>query len=130
MDLSRLNKNQKEAVETIYGPIMAIAGAGSGKTSVLTNRLAYMIEQGVDAFNILAVTFTNKAAKEMKERAKKLAGDDADIATICTFHSFCGKILRIEVEHTGYLRGFEIIDEDDSLEYVKDAIKALNLDAN
>lgn len=130
MDLSRLNENQKEAVRSIEGPIMAIAGAGSGKTSVLTNRIGYMIESGIDPFNILAVTFTNKAATEMKERAVKIAGDDANVATICTFHSFCAKILRIEVEYTKYQRGFEIVDEEDSLTYVKNAIKELNLDPN
>ena len=94
MDLNGLNKEQKEAVMHIDGPMLVLAGAGSGKTRVLTNRIAYLIEQGIEPGNILAITFTNKAAKEMKDRVYKLIGRDAYSIQISTFHSLGLKILK------------------------------------
>ena len=95
MDLSKLNNKQLEAVCHIDAPMLVIAGAGSGKTFTMITRIAYMIEHGINPENILAVTFTNKAAKEMRERAENIVGEKANYATISTFHSFCSKFLRI-----------------------------------
>ncbi len=114
MDLfNNLNENQIKAVKAIYGPVIVVAGAGSGKTRVLTHRLAYLVEQGVDSSNILAVTFTNKAAKEMKDRVDKMLENNNN-ATIMTFHSLCARILRKEASLIGYKSNFEIYDDEDS----------------
>ena len=110
------------------GPMIVIAGAGSGKTRVLTYKIAYLITQGVDPFNILSLTFTNKAAKEMKERITKIVGDEAKNLWMGTFHSVFAKILRIEAHKIGYTANFTIYDSDDSQKLVNRIIKELNLD--
>ncbi len=110
------------------GPMIVIAGAGSGKTRVLTYKIAYLITQGVDPFNILSLTFTNKAAKEMKERITKIVGDEAKNLWMGTFHSVFAKILRIEAHKIGFTANFTIYDSDDSQKLVKRIIKELNLD--
>ena len=127
--LNELNENQRKAVETTEGPLMVIAGAGSGKTRVITYRIAYLIENICSPKNILAVTFTNKAAKEMKERALNIVGDKASDVTLLTFHSFCNKVLRKYIYLLGFKNSFEILDEDDSKKYIKDAVESLNLDS-
>lgn len=127
--LDELNESQRDAVITTDGPLMVIAGAGSGKTRVITYRIAYLIENICAPKNILAVTFTNKAAKEMKERALKIVGDGASEVTLLTFHSFCHKVLRKYAYLLGLKNSFEILDEDDSKKYIKDALDALNLDS-
>ena len=119
MDLFKnLNENQIKAVKEIYGPVIVIAGAGSGKTRVLTHRLCYLVEQGVSPDNILAVTFTNKAAKEMKDRVDNLL-KDKNTSTITSFHSLCARILRREAELIGYKRDFEIYDDEESNKVLK-----------
>ena len=112
MDLSVLNDRQREAVECLEGPLLVLAGAGSGKTKVLTYRIANLVEHGVKPWNILALTFTNKAAQEMRERASALIGSDADEAWVTTFHSCCVRILRIDCDKIGYERGFTICEND------------------
>ncbi len=124
--LEKLNDSQKEAVESLSGPVMVIAGAGSGKTRVLTHRLAYLVECGVDSENILAVTFTNKAASEMKERISSLI-DTEVLSWVMTFHSMCARILRRHANILGYNRSFDILDDDDSLKVLKEVMKGLNL---
>jgi len=127
--LSGLNDRQKEAVLHVDGPIMIVAGAGSGKTKVLTTRIAHLLAQGVNAFNILALTFTNKAAKEMKERVEKILGDSqARNLFIGTFHSVFARVLRGEAHHLGYDRNFTIYDTDDAKSVLKTVINELNLD--
>src|SRR5580692_3152252 len=127
--LSELNEPQREAVLHKDGPIMIVAGAGSGKTKVLTTRIAHLLAQGVDAFNILALTFTNKAAKEMKERVEKILGNnEARNLYIGTFHSVFARILRGEAHHPGYDRNFTIYDTDDAKSVLKTVINELNLD--
>ena len=119
MDLFKnLNTNQIEAVKAINGPVIVVAGAGSGKTRVLTHRLCYLVEQGVDSSNILAVTFTNKAAKEMKDRVDNMISINNN-ATIMTFHSLCARILRTEAGLLGYKSNFEIYDDEDSNKVIK-----------
>jgi len=125
--MKNLNPRQKEAVEIIDGPVLILAGPGSGKTRVLTHRLAYLIKQGIPAQNILAVTFTNKAADEMKTRVQKLAGHISHLPFIGTFHSFCLKILRKEIDKLGYKKNFVIYDEDDQLNLMKNAVKGLEI---
>ena len=127
MDLSGLNKEQLEAVKHVNGPMLVLAGAGSGKTRVLTSRIAYLIENGVSVDNILAITFTNKAAKEMKEREIKLIGNDAKSIQISTFHSLGLKILKENYSRLGYKSNFVILDSDDTLTVVKKIMKDLNL---
>ena len=127
MDLSGLNKQQIEAVKHINGPMLVLAGAGSGKTKVLTSRIAYLIEQGVSIDNILAITFTNKAAKEMKEREIKLIGYDAKSIQISTFHSLGLRIIKENYARLGYKSNFVILDSDDTLTVVKKIMKDLNL---
>jgi len=123
-----LNKEQQEAVLHTDGPLLILAGAGSGKTRVLTHRIAYLIkEKGVYPSSILAITFTNKAAKEMKERTAKLLGDMAEDMWVSTFHSICVRILRRDIEKIGYTRNFVIFDSTDQQTLVKDCIKELNL---
>ena len=126
--LSQPNESQREAAACTEGPVMIIAGAGSGKTRTLTYRIAYLISQGVDPFNILALTFTNKAAAEMKERIMKLVGSEARNIWMGTFHSVFARILRSEAEKLGYIRTFTIYDTDDSKSAIKQIVKAQNLD--
>jgi len=127
--LSGLNERQKEAVLHSKGPLMIVAGAGSGKTKVLTTRIAHLMANGVDSFHILALTFTNKAAKEMKERVEKILGNnEARNLYIGTFHSVFARILRIEADKLGYPNNFTIYDTDDSKAVVKTVINELNLD--
>ena len=123
-----LNNNQKEAASSFYGPIMVFAGAGSGKTRTLTYRVANMINEGISPYNILAITFTNKATNEMKNRLFNVVGGSIKYSTICTFHSLCAKILRQDIEALGYKRNFEIIDEEDQLKIITDALEQLNID--
>ena len=126
-----LNDRQKEAVVNTDGPMLILAGAGSGKTKVLTTKVAYLIEEkNIDPNNILAITFTNKAAKEMKERIFKLEGNGAFYIQISTFHSFGLKILKENCELLGYEKNFTILDSDDSLSIIKKIMKELNIDAN
>lgn len=129
--LANLNKEQKEAVITTEGPLLIIAGAGSGKTRVLTHRIAYLIkEKGINPWNIIAITFTNKAANEMKERVSKLLGEEmAKDMWVGTFHSMCVRILRREIEKAGYSRNFLIFDTTDSKSVIKDCLKELNIDS-
>ncbi|MFM7309006.1 MAG: ATP-dependent helicase, partial [Flavobacteriales bacterium] len=127
--LDELNGAQRAAASHIQGPMMVIAGAGSGKTRVLTYRIAYLIEQGIDPFNILALTFTNKAAKEMKNRISKLIGDaDSRHIWMGTFHSIFARILRIESEKINFPRNFSIYDSADSKSLIKDVLKEMGLD--
>lgn len=123
-----LNDRQCEAVKHTEGPLLITAGAGSGKTKVLTCRIAHLLELGVAPYRILAITFTNKAAKEMKERVTNLVGAQADSIWLSTFHSFCAKLLRFEIDgFHGYTRNFTIYDSSDQLVLVKDCLKKLNL---
>ena len=127
--LEGLNEQQRIAVEHVDGPIMIVAGAGSGKTKVLTTRIAHLMNSGVDAFNILALTFTNKAAAEMKERVEKALGNtEARNLYIGTFHSVFARILRGEATRLGYPANFTIYDTDDAKGVIRDIVKAMNLD--
>lgn len=127
--LAGLNEKQREAVEHIHGPLMIVAGAGSGKTKVLTTRIAHLMANGVDSFQILALTFTNKAAKEMKERVEHILGNgDARNLYIGTFHSVFARILRTEAPKMGYPSNFTIYDTDDAKSVLKTVINELNLD--
>ena len=124
-----LNKEQQQAVQHTEGPLLILAGAGSGKTKVLTVRIAHLLAQGVNPYEILAITFTNKAAKEMKSRVEGLVGDVANRIWLSTFHSFCAKFLRFELDNfLGYNSNFTIYDTSDSQAVIKAALKALNLD--
>ena len=128
--LKGLNEPQFEAVTTLEGPLMVLAGAGSGKTRVLTMRIAHLITNGIDPFNILALTFTNKAAKEMKERIAKVVGvSDARSLWMGTFHSVFARILRSEAHYLGYPSNFTIYDAQDALNVLKKVIKDMNVDA-
>ncbi|AEI48914.1 ATP-dependent helicase [Runella slithyformis] len=126
--LSGLNEPQAQAVTHGEGPLMIIAGAGSGKTRVLTLRIAHLIENGVDPFRILSLTFTNKAAGEMRERIEKVVGFEARNIWMGTFHAVFAKILRIEARYLGYTSDFSIYDTDDSKSLIKSIVKELNLD--
>lgn len=126
--LESLNEPQYEGVVNTEGPCMLIAGAGSGKTRVLTYRIAHLMSKGVDAFNIMALTFTNKAAKEMRDRIEKVVGNDARNLWMGTFHSVFARILRAEAHHLGYSHNFTIYDADDSKTLVKNIIKEMGLD--
>lgn len=127
--LDGLNREQQQAVQHTEGPLLILAGAGSGKTKVLTVRIAYLLAQGVNPYEILAITFTNKAAKEMKSRVEGLVGDVANRIWLSTFHSFCAKFLRFELDNfLGYNSNFTIYDTSDSQVVIKSALKALNLD--
>ena len=109
--LDGLNNEQIKAVKNIEGPMLVMAGAGSGKTRVLTHRVAYLIEEcGVNPYNIMAITFTNKAAGEMKRRIRTLIGDEYDTSLICTYHGFCVRVLREDIEKIFYPKEFQIID--------------------
>ncbi|MCY8165923.1 DNA helicase PcrA [Bacillus spizizenii] len=127
--LSGLNPVQQEAVKTTDGPLLLMAGAGSGKTRVLTHRIAYlMAEKHVAPWNILAITFTNKAAREMKERVESILGPGADDIWISTFHSMCVRILRRDIDRIGINRNFSILDTADQLSVIKGILKERNLD--
>lgn len=133
--LKNLNKEQREAVQTVAGPLLILAGAGSGKTKVLTSRIAYLVQNGVRPKDILAVTFTNKAAKEMKERLGKIIGENTvKYMWVGTFHGICGRILRENIDNYNFQSGkkldknFTIYDETDSNAVIKQAVKKLNLD--
>src|SRR6186997_3396273 len=127
--LKDLNERQREAVLHMNGPLMVVAGAGSGKTKVLTTRIAHLMHNGVDSFNILALTFTNKAAAEMKERVEKILGNtEARNLYIGTFHSVFARILRTEAPKLGYPSHFTIYDTDDSRSVIKTVINEMNLD--
>lgn len=127
--LNDLNESQRQAVEYINGPSLVIAGAGSGKTRVLTYKIAYLLEQGMKPWSIMALTFTNKAAREMKERIGKLVGMDlAAHLYMGTFHSIFSRILRAEAEHLGFNNNFTIYDETDSRSLLKAIVKELGLD--
>ncbi len=128
LDLNTLNESQLKAVTNKEGPMMVLAGAGSGKTRVLTFRIAWLIENGLDPFNILALTFTNKAAREMKERIIKVTGQDARNLWMGTFHSVFARILRAEGQKVGFPSNFSIYDTDDSKSLIKTVVKGLNLD--
>ena len=124
-----LNEKQREAALTINGPLLILAGAGSGKTRVLTNRAAYMISEcNVAPWNILAITFTNKAAGEMRERIDKLVGEYAESIWVATFHATCVRILRRYIDKLGYDTNFTIYDSDDSQTVMKDVCKRLQVD--
>lgn len=128
--LKYLNKNQKEAVLTNDNPLLILAGAGSGKTRVLTTKIAYLVLNNlVGEFNILAFTFTNKAAKEMKERVGDILGKDISHMWIGTFHSICARILRRNIDYLGYNKNFTIYDTQDSKNLLKDIMKAINIDS-
>lgn len=128
MNLNDLNREQRLAAETLEGPLLVLAGAGSGKTRALTYRVANLLEHGVPPWAIMAITFTNKAAKEMRERIEKLAGAGAEDIWVSTFHSGCAKILRRDIEKLGYTRSFTIYDDDDQMSALKEILKKLNID--
>src|SRR6266850_6901032 len=139
LNLSSLNPQQRQAVETIQGPVLILAGAGTGKTRVITFRIAHMIEKGISPGHILGVTFTNKAAREMRERVGKLiriqtprskgeSGETPDTRpTICTFHSLCVRILRQHIEKLGYKRNFVIYDESEQLSAIKKILARISV---
>ncbi len=135
LNLSSLNPQQRQAAETIKGPVLILAGAGTGKTRVITFRIAHMVERGIPPGNILGVTFTNKAAREMQERVNKLLPkqriSDPELRkesrpTICTFHSLCVRILRQHIEKLGYKRNFVIYDSSEQLSAVKKILSAIS----
>lgn len=123
--LEKLNPRQKDAVLHKDGPLLLLAGAGSGKTRVLTHRIAYLIEKGVNPWNILAITFTNKAAKEMRERVNILVEKGAEDIWVSTFHSMCVRMLRRDIEKIGYERSFSIYDSDDQEKLIKECLNLL-----
>jgi superfamily I DNA/RNA helicase len=128
LKLDSLNPQQRLAVETVNGPVLILAGAGTGKTRVITFRIAHLIQRGIAPGNILAVTFTNKAAREMRERVSQLLPNSTfktrnskltDRPTLCTFHSLCVRILRQHIDKLGYKRNFVIYDESEQLGAIK-----------
>ena len=128
--LNGLNPEQQRAVKLTDGPLLIMAGAGSGKTRVLTHRIAYlMVEKYVNPYNILAITFTNKAAREMRERIQKMMGGTADQVWISTFHSMCVRILRRDIDRLGFNRNFTILDTSDQLSVIKQILKDKNIDS-
>ena len=128
MNLDGLNAQQRKAAETLEGPVLILAGAGSGKTRALTYRIANLIDHGIAPWNILAITFTNKAAKEMRGRVSALVGERGEDVWVSTFHSMCARILRRDIEKLGYTRSFTIYDDDDQTNVVKDLIKQFGID--
>ena len=128
--LDELNPVQREAVTQTDGPILVIAGPGSGKTRVLTYRIAHLIEQGISPYNILTLTFTNKSAKEMKDRIEKVVGARAQQVWAGTFHSIFARILRAEASKIGFPSSFSIYDTDDTTSLLRSIIKEKNLDTN
>ncbi|MEJ7425037.1 DNA helicase PcrA [Staphylococcus warneri] len=128
--VKNMNAEQSEAVRTTEGPLLIMAGAGSGKTRVLTHRIAYLLdEKDVSPYNILAITFTNKAAKEMKARVEQLVGEEAQVIWMSTFHSMCVRILRRDADRIGIERNFTIIDPTDQKSVIKDVLKNENIDS-
>ena len=128
VNLNDLNTHQRLAAQTLDGPLLVLAGAGSGKTRALTYRVANLIEHGVPAWAIMAITFTNKAASEMRERIEKLVGPAGADVWVATFHASCAKILRRDIEKLGYTRSFTIYDDDDQMAALKEILKRLNID--
>ena len=127
MDINKLNKMQRLAVKTTEGAVLILAGAGSGKTRVITNKIAYLIEEkNVNPYNILAITFTNKAAKEMLLRVEEMIGEDSKRVWISTFHAFCTKVLRMEAHHLNYDNNFTIYDTSDKQTLIKNCMDALD----
>ena len=124
----KLNTEQQEAVLHTEGPLLILAGAGSGKTRVLTHRAAYLMGQGVKPWNILAITFTNKAAGEMRERIDQIAGMGSESVWVSTFHSMCVRILRRFIDRLGFDTSFSIYDTDDQKSVMKDVCKKLEID--
>ena len=125
----KLNEQQREAVFYTEGPLLVLAGAGSGKTRVLTHRIAYLIEEkGINPWNILAITFTNKAAGEMRERVDNIVGFGSESIWVSTFHSTCVRILRRHIDRLGYDTNFTIYDTDDQKTLMKDVCKYLKID--
>ena len=125
--LNELNESQQQAVLQIDGPVMIVAGPGSGKTRVLTYRIANMIEKGIDPFSIMSLTFTNKAAAEMRHRIEKICGNEARNIFMGTFHSVFARLLRIDAPKLGYPSNFTIYDSQDSLSLIKTIVKELQL---
>ena len=124
--INALNEKQREAVFATDGYVRIIAGAGSGKTKTLTHRFAYLVKElGIPANNILCVTFTNKAANEMRERVKALLHDNTGFDYVCTFHSFCVKVLRKEIQRLGFRQNFNILDTVDQKAVLKEAYEEL-----
>ena len=127
--LEGLNPAQRDAVETVDGPLLIIAGPGSGKTRVITHRIAYLVQEyGVSPYSILAMTFTNKAAREMRDRLGHLVGSHSDALTVGTFHSFCARLLRREAEHLGISPNYSIFDDDDQMSAVRRSLEAADYD--
>lgn len=127
--MAELNDMQQQACEVVDGPLLILAGAGSGKTRVITHRVAYLMRhEGVNPLNILAITFTNKAAREMRERVNLIVGDGADRVWVSTFHSLCVRILRRYADRLGYSRSFDIYDSDDQKSLIKSVLKDLQID--
>ena len=126
-DPHALNPRQREAVLHGDGPLLILAGAGTGKTRTLAYRIAHLVERGVTPGTILAVAFTNKSADELKERVKKLIRKGAKVPSVSTFHSFCVRVLRGEIEHLGYKRNFTIYDTADQLSALKEALREVRL---
>src|SRR5690606_23289651 len=126
--LAGLNEARRAAVLQTEGPVMIVAGAGSGKTRVITYRVAPLIKNGVDPFNILVLTFTNKAAREMRDRILKVVGPEAKNIWMGTCHSVCARILRVEAHHIGYPSNFTIYDTDDSKSLIRTILKEMQLD--
>ena len=127
MDFSILNKEQQEVVKYNDGPLLVLAGAGSGKTRVLTYKIAYMMEQGSNPYNILAITFTNKAANEMKERVNQLLNISSNKIFVSTFHKFCGFILRYYINLVGYNNNFTIYDVEDRKKLMNKVLSDMNV---
>lgn len=128
--LNHMNTEQSEAVKTTEGPLLIMAGAGSGKTRVLTHRIAYLLdEKDVPTIQCFGYYFTNKAAREMKERVQKLVGDQAEVIWMSTFHSMCVRILRRDADRIGIERNFTIIDPTDQKSVIKDVLKNENIDS-
>ena len=128
MNLEGLNREQRKAAETLEGPVLILAGAGSGKTRALTYRIANLIDHGVEPWHILAITFTNKAAREMRERVSALVGERGNEVWVSTFHAMCARILRRDIEKLGYTRSFTIYDDDDQSSVLKELFKQFGID--
>ncbi len=129
MNLDNMNDMQKQAIQHMEGPLLILAGAGSGKTRVITYRVAYLIEQGIQPYNILAITFTNKAAGEVRERVDQVLGYGSESVWVSTFHSLCVRILRRYIERVGYASNFTIYDTEDQKRLVKEIVRYLQLDS-